>query len=218
MLDSWGFFIHIEPMKRKLFAPSAIVFIVLPLLFIWTTPANAGDPLKGVAVKLAKPLKKLKDPKIGLLIFPYHDGKISSGSSIVSERLTTSMAEIKGIRVIERRLIQKLLQEQKLSESGAIDQRTASQIGKILGVNVIVTGTLIDLDDDKTEVNARGLSIETGEVISAGAATIQRSWADRPKFPQALRPKEPPRVEPEKKVDDEPIEIGYPGRGRGFRR
>ena len=67
----------------------------------------------------------MKKPTVGILTFPYHDGKISSGSTILSERLTTYMADVKTVRVIERSLLKKVLEEQHLAETGAIDASAA---------------------------------------------------------------------------------------------
>jgi len=48
-----------------------------------------------------------------------------------------------------------------------------------------VTGTLIDLPGEITEINARLIRVDTGEVLSAGQAVVSRSWSD---YPVAVRP------------------------------
>ncbi len=170
----------------------------------------AGDPLKRVAKDLSRQLVRMDKVRVGLLAFPYHDGRTSSGSSIVCERLTTYLVMTKGIQVVERRLVQKLLEEQKLSETGVIDMATARKMGQVLGVDVLVTGTLIDLDNGRTEVNARALKSDTGEVVAASFALIDRAWTDAPR--RANRPpasvKEPEEA-PQKEVE-EPIRVGFP--------
>jgi curli biogenesis system outer membrane secretion channel CsgG len=45
--------------------------------------------------------------------------------------------------VVERALLQKILEEQKLSMTGVIDKSSASQIGKVLGVKAIITGSVL---------------------------------------------------------------------------
>jgi len=153
---------------------------------------------------------------VGLLAFPYHDGRVSSGSSIVPEKLTTYMVFIKGLRVVERSLILKLLEEQHISETGVIDPSTAKEMGRILGIDVIVTGTLIDLGRGKTEINARGLMADTGEIIAASQAVIKTTWSDRPRMIGANIVK----AKKMKKSDkgNEAIEIGVPSRGGSRRR
>jgi hypothetical protein len=157
--------------------------------------------------------------RVGLLAFPYHDGRISSGSSIVCERLTTYLVATKGLRVVERRLVQKLLEEQKLNETGVIDPTTARKMGQVLGVDILVTGTLIDLENGNTEVNARALKSDTGEVVSAAHAVIDRTWTVAPRVVRRTPPPPPAEVQPvEKEVpSDEPIRIGYPAMRPGRR-
>lgn len=177
----------------------------------------AGDPLRKIARDFGKKIQPLKKPRVGLLSFPYHNGKTSSGSSILSERLTTYMAEIRGVRVIERALLKKLLEEQHLSETGVLDASAAQKLGKVLGVDVIVTGTLIDLEDNTTELNARALNAGTGEVLAAGRAVITRTWSDRPRSPRerTASSSSRPTDQEERPAENEAIEVGYPGGGPG---
>lgn len=190
-----------------------ILFTMVSLLPVQTSAAN--DLFRKMAKELSRSVGKKSAARIGILAFPYHDGRISSGSSIVSERLTTELASQRGMRVVERSLVRKLLEEQRLSETGVIDPGTAKEMGKILGIDMIVTGTLIELNDEKTEVNARLLKADTGEVISASRATIQTSWNDRPRIAQPFQTRSRTRDVPEedKSAENEAIRIGIPGRG-----
>ncbi len=43
-------------------------------------------------------------------------------------------------RVIERSRLNLLLQEQKLNSAGLLDQKTVSELGKIIGVEAVITG------------------------------------------------------------------------------
>ena len=83
--------------------------------------------------------------KIAILPFSYLDKRKSEGGSIVSERLTTRIVKLKKYQVIERRALENLIQEQHLETSGAVSAETAKQIGKILGVDAIISGTLLML-------------------------------------------------------------------------
>lgn len=176
----------------------------------------AGDPLRKIAKEFRKEMRSLKNPRVALLSFPYHNGKISSGSSILSERLTTYMAEVKGIRVVERNLLKKLLEEQHLSETGIVDASAAKKIGKVVGVDVLITGTLNDLEGERTELNARVIKSDTGEVIAADHIVVDRSWSDSPRFPGQAVYRSIPEAPEEKPVSNEAIEVGIPaGRGGG---
>ncbi|HEY6837251.1 MAG TPA: FlgO family outer membrane protein, partial [Geobacteraceae bacterium] len=80
---------------------------------------------------------------------------------MVAEWFTTSLVETGRFDIIERRLLQQLIEEQKIGTSGIIDPRSASQIGKVLGVKTVVTGTVQSFEG-RLEVNARLISVETG--------------------------------------------------------
>lgn len=85
---------------------------------------------------------------------------------MVAEWFTTSLVETGRFDVIERRLLQQIINEQKIGKSGIVEATGASRIGKILGVKTVVTGTVQSFDGS-LEVNARVINAETGSIISA---------------------------------------------------
>jgi hypothetical protein len=91
----------------------------------------------------------------------------------------------------------------KMSEIGLIDPDTAKKMGAVLGVDAIVTGTLIDLDNGKTEVNARMIATETGEILSAAQTHVKRTWDDKPRS-MVVAPAPSAPVKPEPVVVEEP--------------
>jgi TolB-like protein len=142
-----------------------------------------ASSLKAVAKTLAKGILGLKNKRVAVLSFPYNEGTTSSGSSIVAEHLTTLLVERKGVQVVERSLIHKVLSEMKLENSGAIDPSSTQKIGSMLGVDAIVTGTLLDLDNNETEVNARLIETQTGAILAAATTRVDRTWKDMPSRP-----------------------------------
>lgn len=196
------------------------VWLGFALLLIPLTVMAANDPLRRVAREFGRKMQTMKSPRVGVMSFPYHDGKISSGSSIISERLMTHLAATKNVRIVERSLLQKVLEEQHLAETGVVNPAEAKKIGKILDVDVIVTGTLIDTRGNLTELNARALKADTGEVIAASRAMVDRTWPDRPRQMEYVRRNDlPPETEEKTENPNEAIMIGIPGKGGrgGFR-
>lgn len=195
-------------------------WLIFTVSMMWgSTSWAASDSYKKMAQDLAKGINKsIQNPIVAVLAFPYHTGEENSGSTIISERLTTRLANLKNLKIVERRLIQKLFEEEKLNESGVIDPDQAQNIGKILGVNVIVTGTLNDIND-KTEINTRAILAQNGEVIAVSQALVERTW---PQKPRKILPKNNPNEEIEEpEVQNKAIEIGIPaprGGGAGGRR
>ena len=69
------------------------------------------------------------------------------------------------LQVIERERIEWLLNELKLQkQSGKVDQSTAVRTGKLLGANAVVFGSFI-ATQDKMNISARVVKVETGEVM-----------------------------------------------------
>lgn len=85
---------------------------------------------------------------------------------IVAEWFITALVKAGRFEVIERALIQKLLEEQKLSMTGIVDASTATQIGKFLGVKTIISGSVMKLQN-VIEINARIIDVETASIIAA---------------------------------------------------
>ena len=64
-----------------------------------------------------------------------------------------------GGRVIERQSLNKLLMENKfISNSGLVDTTTAIEVGKMLGANTLVVGTIIDIKKKKKSFKGYGIS------------------------------------------------------------
>lgn len=159
-----------------------LVAAVAVFFFLGAVPARAGS-LKSMAKKLAKGLKGEKNKKIAVLSFPYHDGRVGPGSTVVQERLTTYLAQTGKVEVIERRLLEKVLGEMKLGSSGVVDAQTAQKLGKVLGAAAVVTGTLQDLPKNEVEINARLVRTETAQILAASLLRVDRSWGGVPLVP-----------------------------------
>lgn len=109
-----------------------------------------------------------KKTKIAVLDFQMHGDQNTSKDmgKIVAEWLITGLVETGRFDVIERRLLEKILEEQKLGATGAIDTNSAAQLGKILGVKTIVAGTVTSLEGTN-EINARLINVDTASIVSA---------------------------------------------------
>lgn len=167
-----------------------LVVLVVAVVMAGAAPVQAAS-LKSMAKKLAKGLKGESNRKVAVLSFPYHDGRVGAGSTIIQERLTTYLAETGKVDVIERRLLEKVLGEMKLGSSGVVDAETAQKLGRVLGASAVVTGTLQDLAKNKVEINARLVRTETAKILAANLVRVDRSWTDR--LPIVVIPPPPPR-------------------------
>ncbi len=86
--------------------------------------------------------------------------------TIVAEWFITAMVREGRFDVVERRMLEKILGEQKLAMSGVVDATSATQVGKLLGVKVIISGSVMRLREI-TEINARIIDVESASIIAA---------------------------------------------------
>lgn len=111
--------------------------------------------------------------RIAVIEFSDIVGKVTALGKFVAEELTTRLFITKKFEVIERELLNKVLQEHKLNLTGIIDQATAKELGKIIGVDAIVTGTITDFGKT-AKINARLIATETGAIFAAAAVEIAK--------------------------------------------
>lgn len=115
----------------------------------------------------AAPSADYRKIKVAVLDFQ-QNGQFESNDigKIVAEWFTTTLVDSGRFEIIERRLLQQILDEQKIGASGLIDPRSASQLGRLLGVNTVVSGT-VQSYDRTFELNTRLIDVETGSIIIA---------------------------------------------------
>jgi len=126
---------------------------VLTLLLLLQTVSSAAD---------------FRKTKIAVLDFQLQGEGFETKDmgTIVAEWFITALVKAGRFEVIERGMIQKLLDEQKLSMSGIVDETTATKIGKVLGVKTIISGSVMKLQS-VIEINARIIDVETASIVAA---------------------------------------------------
>ncbi|MEA2031002.1 MAG: CsgG/HfaB family protein [candidate division Zixibacteria bacterium] len=74
---------------------------------------------------------------------------------------------ISSFTVIERDKINVVLKELELQKSGTVDRSTAVRVGKIIGAQYMVFGSIMQLDDDNSIMLVRVVDVETSEIIES---------------------------------------------------
>jgi TolB-like protein len=162
--------------------------------------------LNHLAHNMVKDLREQNSNKIAILEFPDLRGNNTFFGKYVAEELTVRLFSTRRFEIVERQLLDHVLQEQNLGASGLIDAGSAAQIGKILGVDAIVTGTITDLGKN-VRINARIIDAQTGSVYGVSAVTIEKD-----EHVQGLidRDKPPPIIESPVIVEPEPAVVELP--------
>jgi curli biogenesis system outer membrane secretion channel CsgG len=104
------------------------LFLALAALLIFGT----------LSAEAAKPRVAVTDFEIGV------DNAPSNIGSGIADMLTTALVKSGKVDVYERAKLQAILGEQGLSMSGMVDPNAAIKMGKLLGVQYIITGKLTE--------------------------------------------------------------------------
>jgi curli biogenesis system outer membrane secretion channel CsgG len=100
-------------------------------------------------------------PRIGVLRFTNHTSAswwgYTSGTEL-QDMLIAELASTKSFRVLERQELEKVLSEQRLSESGIVDESTRLKPGKIKIAQYLVAATVSAFQEDTTGSDA-GVSV-----------------------------------------------------------
>jgi len=135
--------------------------------------SRPGQSLQDLFERLIPP--NLPEGRQTVAIFPF---QVQGSSGTVGYDPGVMAAEYGVVRfsrdprfaVVERAELNRLLQEQALGQSGALDDSGAVKAGKLLAARYIVTGT-VRVQGATQEFSARMVSVETGEVVSAAVAS-----------------------------------------------
>jgi len=150
-------------------------FVITLIMLLISVQSFAQENLQEMALTLSE---QLKQQKIAVAGFSCVNAYSLTASSIIQERLTTFMANDKNLAVLERNKLDTILKEQELQLSGAVDADTAKVTGKLLAVDVIITGTFVYITNNEIEVYARALDVKTGKILSSCKAIIKKDWQD----------------------------------------
>jgi hypothetical protein len=77
----------------------------------------------------------------------------------------------RGFTIVDRKQLDKIRQEQNFQLSGEINDDTAVSIGKIVGANIIITGSVTGTDATK-RLRLRALNTETAQVMAAASEQL----------------------------------------------
>ncbi|MBI2118720.1 MAG: hypothetical protein HYT97_03730 [Elusimicrobia bacterium] len=164
------------------------IVLSLGLLFLSGCAATMGVKMKqDVSANVTEKVEsKYTGPKrrVGVIDF---ENKTAYGQTrlgqAASDILITELVKTGKFIVVEREKVNKLLEEQKLGLTGAIDPNTAAQMGKVLGLNAIVTGAISNFGVRTTgsdylitqtkrqeatcTIDVRVVDAETGQILFA---------------------------------------------------
>jgi TolB-like protein len=94
----------------------------------------------------------------------------------LADMLETDLAATGSLKLVERRNLDKVLSEQELGLSGAIDEEKAPRIGRLAGASRIAYGSFLAAQGS-LRIDAKVVDSETGAIVAAGKAQGEESRA-----------------------------------------
>jgi len=130
-------------------------------------PDAMSDLSKDIASRVAK------EQKTKLAVVPFRElgGEPTVLGTYLAEKLVTDLVNIGNLDLVERSTLDKVMGELKLNSSGAVDPATAKQVGKLVGANAIITGTITEFQSF-ISLNCRLIDTQTGRIFAAAEARI----------------------------------------------
>ena len=165
------------------FSPWLLLLLLSPTMLCCEAFAEsaelATDPLdqglKELAESLGSRMAAREVRKLAVIEFSDLAGFESALGLFLAEELTTLLLESEtgSFDIVERQQLSKVLKEQSLTASALFDSETIADVGEILGIQGIISGSIADLGSS-IKINARCISVETALVFAAASARIPK--------------------------------------------
>lgn len=143
--------------------------------FLERINGGAPSPLPKMSEPVPEPPKSVDNKpttlvgdRLSIAILPFVVNNLGGELAEVNllDKLTTVFVNLNRFKVIERAQLEKILEEQKLGLSGVLDASTAAQIGKGIGVDAVVCGSVTRAGNSAT-IDARLVDTESAAIVTA---------------------------------------------------
>jgi len=138
--------------------------------------------LTGATVEAQTPAASGRRPRVAVLDFEYatvyRDVQVIFGQNIdvgkgVTDLLVNYLVKDGSYSIIERKALDKILAEQNFSNSDRADASSAAKIGKMLGVDAIVVGSITQFGNDTKNTGVGGVGAGLGKIGIGGVSQKQ---------------------------------------------
>ncbi len=143
-----------------------------PMIPIAQPPGNTQN-------QITPPQDKKREPiKIAILELDFlqRSSRSEPLGRMVSEFLTTSAANTGAFSIVERSLLNKVMKELELEQSGLVEESQAREIGRMVGADAVLTGSVSKLGSSM-RIDARLINVETGKIMAAASELTQGDLA-----------------------------------------
>ena len=154
-----------------------VAFLGFSIFFLVQPAFPQGPAVSSLSSGLSEIVTRSGRKTVAVVDFTDLQGCVTELSRYMAEDVSVALVNsAKGFEVVDRTNLKILMQEHKLASSGIIDPATARQLGKVAGVDTLVTGTIAPLSDS-VHVSAKVLDTETAKIFGGITADIPRTRA-----------------------------------------
>ncbi|MGH7493542.1 MAG: CsgG/HfaB family protein [bacterium] len=89
----------------------------------------------------------------------------------LAQMFTSELSQLQDLELVERADLNRVLEEMRLAQAGMIDEKSAQQVGKLIGAGHLLLGGFIYLPNKKIRLDVRVVEVETGRTLNAGERT-----------------------------------------------
>ncbi|MFH2202789.1 MAG: DUF4384 domain-containing protein [Elusimicrobiota bacterium] len=117
----------------------------------------------------------LKEQKVAVGSLKDPQGRLTALSTLLAQELESSLAgqaKAYKFQLLDRSNTQTLVDEWKLGMQGLVDEETAAQAGKLVGMDVLFVGKYV-VRDDEISWQVSLIDTETGEIKGVASAAIK---------------------------------------------
>ena len=150
----------------------AIVFFGMS----WTATVGAETYQNGMATTAQSLLKKIEaagELSGTVLDFVDLQGNATELGKFVAQDFSDDIfSEAVNFALVDRSNLQQLLKENKMTVDGLIDPSTSPELGKLVGIDSVILGTVTPIGASTFKLSVRAIAIASGKVVSATSATL----------------------------------------------
>lgn len=163
-------------------ASRLVVVSILALLTttLGSSPSRAyEDQIDAIANRLTERLQGEAGKTIAVVDFTDVRGNKTELGRFLAEELSVALLSTgSNFRMVDRAHLSRIMEESRLGDSGVVDPSTAKELGRIAGVDLLVTGTLTALGDS-VRLAVKVLDTETANILAGERETLPDSTAIR---------------------------------------
>lgn len=155
---------------RRLLALAITCGVVLTQM---ASAQNLIEETEGIARRLASAVEAAGYESVAVIDPLDANDNPSAFGRFIAEELSGAMVNAGQLRVIDRLSLQRILDEQRLSVSGLVNDADAVQrIGDLAGVEVLIVGTYFVLGSN-VRLSLKGLNVQSAQSVAAVNTTLR---------------------------------------------